>query len=88
MIFAEHAGHRKRAYVFWDLERSQRYDLMRVFEELSTAEAFRDEAANEESERMRRSWEERSKIWQRRGRGYRAERRSEPDRVAGLCLRC
>lgn len=70
VMLGEHAGRRKRAYVFWDLERLERFDLSRVFEGLSREEANPWTPSNEEQEQMERSWRERSKIWVRCGRGY------------------
>lgn len=73
VMFAEHAGRRKRAYVFWDLEQSERYGLSRVFEELSGEEAHCDEVTEEDLNQMQNSWDERSKIWIRGGRRYWSE---------------
>ncbi|KAI0521392.1 hypothetical protein F5B22DRAFT_571704 [Xylaria bambusicola] len=62
---------RRCAYVFWDLARIQRYQLLPIFDKLSESpmqlEWVWDRA---EQEAMSHSWEERSKIYQKGGRGY------------------
>lgn len=72
VMFSENSGLRDRAYVFWDNQRFARYCLLRKFEREAPP---RVEILPESDEwtQMERSWEARSKIWQRGGRGYWAE---------------
>ncbi|KAF3074796.1 hypothetical protein CFAM422_003079 [Trichoderma lentiforme] len=89
VMLTKNSGLRERAYVFWNLDRLERYDLLELFKN-----------APEDSELLRavngwgdmfKSFEERSKIKQRGGSGYWSKddesRIVWPARQAGGCLR-
>jgi hypothetical protein len=59
-------GRRLAAYVFWDWSRIQRYDLLQEFP--NQTESY--EPSDEALDAMEHSFDERSKIWQKGGRGY------------------
>ncbi|CAK4032754.1 Hypothetical predicted protein [Lecanosticta acicola] len=68
LMYGGYDGLRERAYVFWDSERLRRHGLTEHFqnvEEYSTSQP-----TDSEREEMYRSFEERSKIWQKGGRGF------------------
>ncbi|KAI1658971.1 hypothetical protein F4813DRAFT_355275 [Daldinia decipiens] len=68
VMLTNNYGLRERAYVFWDLDRIETYDMMKLFE--NTPEDSELQRAYDDMDEMRESFEERSKIWQKGGSGY------------------
>lgn len=64
-LVEEHYEHRLSAYVFWDLERVQKFDLVEV---VSRFEAL--DYPNEAYDVMEYSMVDRAVIWHRGGQGY------------------
>lgn len=58
---------RERAYVLWDMERLEQYNLLEIFAKLD--DQPRPEPDENARAEMERSWDARSKIWQKSGRG-------------------
>ena len=71
VMFGNSQTCREHAYVFWDSARQQEHELLTLFDNLPQGE--RHEYTNEEHEAMRRSWDERSEVYQKGGRGYWSE---------------
>lgn len=65
-MFEENAGRRERAYVLWDGERLDSYGLLEAFDQAPEE----PEHWNGDEEAMQRSFDERSKIWQKGGWGF------------------
>lgn len=89
VMLTKNSGLRERAYVFWSLDRLERYDLLELFKNApDDSELLR--AVNGWGD-MFKSFEERSKIAQRGGSGYWSKddesRIVWPARQAGGCLR-
>lgn len=59
---------RERGYVFWDWERIVEHNLAKVITELG--HEVDDPFDDQELEDMEESWDERSLVWQKGGRGY------------------
>ncbi|KAI0383085.1 hypothetical protein F5Y04DRAFT_287634 [Hypomontagnella monticulosa] len=59
---------RERAYVFWDLDRIEKYGMLELFE--NPPEGAEIYQVHGDFDEMHESFEERSKIWQRGGSGY------------------
>ncbi|MCJ1382882.1 hypothetical protein MMC17_005995 [Xylographa soralifera] len=73
-IFANtHRQLRKRGYVMWDLERLYKWDLFRTPWRCGEGTPFDQEQSDLEFNAMNKSFEERSKIWQRGGTGWWSE---------------
>lgn len=59
---------RARAYVLWDLERLEEYELLQSYK---AVQCYSDEIDTDEAEEyMEHSWHERSLIWREGGRGF------------------
>lgn len=59
---------RARAYVLWDLERLEEYQLLQSFK---AVECYSEEILTDEAEEyMEHTWHERSLIWREGGRGF------------------
>lgn len=68
------AGLRERAYVFWDSERMERYEMLRVFDRAPADSSHAWDYTNKTAyTEMQKSFDERSRIWQSGGRGYWSE---------------
>lgn len=61
---------RDRAYVFWDWDRIKKHHLLEIFQSDSDQGDQRHIPTSEEFEEMQESFDERSKIWQKGGKGY------------------
>lgn len=74
VMYGGTAGHRERAYVFWDVERVERYMLLDLFKSLpedwGRGRGRNRELNAQDFKDMRKSFVERSKIWRRGGSGY------------------
>ncbi|KAH7022154.1 hypothetical protein EDB80DRAFT_628843 [Ilyonectria destructans] len=67
VLTLETAGLRERAYVLWDNDRIERYKLLELYE--SVPEDPSHTFDEDEFDRMQESFEERSQIWRKGGRG-------------------
>ncbi|KAI0555380.1 hypothetical protein F4679DRAFT_166559 [Xylaria curta] len=71
VLMTDNAALRRGAYVLWDADRIQRYNMFQIFDKLLhrpfTSEPEFD---TEAYEAMFHSFAQRSKIWQKGGRGY------------------
>jgi hypothetical protein len=68
VMFDNNAGLRECAYVLWDIDRIERYNLLKLFENVPVDPSHL--YTDGEFEEMQESFEERSIIWQKGGSGY------------------
>lgn len=85
-------GFRERAYVLWDKDRLQQYNLLELFAGALPKSELELEDSEAEHDIMIKSFDERSKIWQKAGRGYwsqgdetRIVWRKSTSREGGVC---
>lgn len=64
----DHAGLRKRAYVFWDQDRLEYYSMLQLFRNAPPESEL--QASPKDIDAMKESFEERRKIFKKGGRGY------------------
>ncbi|KAI0967016.1 hypothetical protein F4678DRAFT_447161 [Xylaria arbuscula] len=71
VLMTDNAVLRRCAYVLWDAARIRRYNMLQIFDKLSQRPFASESEFNAEAfEAMFRSFAQRSKIWQKGGRGY------------------
>ncbi|CAK7210543.1 hypothetical protein SBRCBS47491_000819 [Sporothrix bragantina] len=73
LMMNSNAGLRDRAYVLWDEDRLKEYNLFKFFTENNPDSELELEDTEEEQLAMLKSFDARSRIWQRNGRGYWSE---------------
>lgn len=68
VMMTDHAWLRERAYVLWDMRRLEEYGMLEVIENAPEDSALIE--AEKDLEDMQESFVERSRIWNKGGRGY------------------
>lgn len=68
VMLTNNYGLRERAYVFWALERLEKYGMLELFEDATEAPSVQH--TDKDFDDMQESFRERSKVWQKGGAGY------------------
>ncbi|OTA99895.1 hypothetical protein M426DRAFT_268527 [Hypoxylon sp. CI-4A] len=68
VMLTNNSGLRERAYVFWDFDRIETYNMLKLFENAPEESKLQD--AYDDFGEMHESFEERSKIWHKGGSGF------------------
>ncbi|EFX06624.1 hypothetical protein CMQ_6945 [Grosmannia clavigera kw1407] len=70
LMMNHNAGFREQAYVLWDEDRLKRYSLLELFSETAPESELELEDTENEHDVMEKSFDARSEIYQKGGRGY------------------